>query len=38
MEEKGGSVLEAPIGEEWRNIGGEATESGKALAVNENLN
>ena len=37
VEEGGGVVLEAPVGEERRNIGGEAIEIGEALDVNENV-
>ena len=36
VEEEGG-FLEAPMGEQLRNIAGEATKSCKALAVNENV-
>ena len=37
MEEIGEGVLKAPMGEEQKNIGGEATKSGEALVVNLNV-
>ena len=34
---RGGGVLEPPMGEDWNNLGGDATGIGKALDVKENV-